>query len=104
MGLAPGRSHRPNASRPGVIAGGEKMGTLEEKPFSVYDENAARIQAGRQFYIYLPTRAIDTSLPTRNARAPRGRPSACRERLSRHRPTTGDSGHRWVDTCEVKRR
>ncbi len=66
--IAPGRSHRPNAGRPGVIPRGEKMGTLEEKLFSVYDENSARIQTDRQFYIYLPTRAIDTSLPTRSAR------------------------------------
>ena len=74
--IAPGRRHRPNAGRPGVIPRGEKLGTLEDKPFSVYDENTARIQTGRQFYIYLPTRPIDTSLPTRNARAPREQLSA----------------------------
>jgi len=48
------------------------MGTLEENQFSVYDENAIRIQTGRQFYIYLPTRPIDTSLPTRNSSAMAG--------------------------------
>jgi len=70
--IAPGRSHRPNAGRRGVIPRGEKMGTLEENQFSVYDENAIRIQTGRQFYIYLPTRPIDTSLPTRNSSAMAG--------------------------------
>ncbi len=94
----------PQAKRwlAGCNSSGRKDSTFEQKPFSVYDENTARIQTGRQSYIYLPTRAIDTSLPTRNAGAPRGRPSARRERLSRHRPATGDSGHRWVDTGGVR--
>jgi|SRR5271157_72042 len=67
-----GRSHLPNAGRPGVIPRGEELGTLEEKLYSVYDEYTALIQTGRPSYIYLPTRKIDTSLRRRNARAPRG--------------------------------
>jgi len=49
--IAPGRSHRPNAGRTGVNPRGETMGTLEEKLFSVYDEDTALIQTGRQCYI-----------------------------------------------------
>ncbi len=86
VSFAPGRSHGPNAGRPGVVPRGETMGTLEEKLFSVYDKNTARVQTGRQFYIYLPARPIDTSLPTRNARAPREQLSArhLASRYSRH--------------------
>ena len=51
VSFAPRRSHGPNAGRPGVIPRGETMGTLEEKLFSVYDEDTALIQESRQYYI-----------------------------------------------------
>ena len=52
VSFAPGRSHGPNAGRPGVIPRGETMGTLEEKLFSlsVYDEDTALIQESRLYY------------------------------------------------------
>ena len=49
--FAPSRSHGPNAGRPGVIPRGETMATLEEKLFSVYDEDTALIQKSSQYYI-----------------------------------------------------
>jgi len=51
VSFAPGRSHGPNAGRPGVIPRGETMGTLEEKLFSVYDKDTAPIQESRRYYI-----------------------------------------------------
>ncbi len=51
VSFAPSRSHGPNAGRPGVIPRGKTMGTLEEKLFSVYDEDTALIQKSRQYYI-----------------------------------------------------
>ena len=50
VSFAPRRSHGPNAGRPGVIPRGETMGTLEEKLFSVYDEDTALIQKSRLYY------------------------------------------------------
>ena len=49
--FAASRSHGPNAGRPGVIPRGETMGTLDEKLFSVYDEDTAPIQESRRYYI-----------------------------------------------------
>ncbi len=51
VSFAPNRSHGPNAGRPGVIPRGETMGTLEEKLFSVYDEDTTPIQESRRYYI-----------------------------------------------------
>ena len=47
VSFAPRRSHEPNAGRPGVIPRGETIGTLEEKLFSVYDEDTVLIQESR---------------------------------------------------------
>ena len=51
VSFAPRRSHGPNAGRPGVIPRGETAGTLEEKLFSVYDEDTALIQESRPYYV-----------------------------------------------------
>ncbi len=51
LSFGPSRSHGPNAGRPGVIPRGETMGTLDEKLFSVYDEDTAPIQESRRYYI-----------------------------------------------------